>query len=136
MRTAANSLHSPGREPTIVAAYDAMQRHTQIDGEGIQLALDFELLTLESGADPSWDREQFIRHQKRCAGRKGGLATLSRYGKGYYRALARARWGNTPRAALPAIREILRAPEGQVPGRNNGTHQHDSMPERREEIAA
>jgi hypothetical protein len=136
MRTADDSLHSSGRELTLVAAYDVMQRHKKIDGEGIQKALDFELLALSSGADPSWDRKQLVKHQKRRAGKIGGLVTLARYGKPYYRALARARWGNTPRGVLPAIREILKSPRLPNSDRNDDAHLHDSMPERREEIAA
>jgi hypothetical protein len=136
MQTADDSLHSSGRELTLVAAYDVMRHHKEIDGVGIQLALDFELLALESGADPSWDRSELVKHQRRCAGRKGGLATLSRYGKPYYRALARARWDKTPRATLPAIREVLKEPEGRDPNRNDDAHLHDSIPERRQEIAA
>lgn len=113
MRTTADSRRDPGRDLTLVAAYDAMRRHTEIDGTGIQLALDFELLALESGADPSWDRERLIKHQRSLAGRRGGLATLARYGKPYYRALARTRWGKTPETLLPEIRRILRAEVAQ-----------------------
>ena len=91
----------------LIPAYDALQRHPQVDGAGIELAMDFEFLALECGADPSWGRTKLINHQRRTAGRKGGLATFTRYGRPYYRALARVRWGETPRGALGPIREIL-----------------------------
>lgn len=113
MQATEDSIRSSGRELTLVAAYNATSRHTEIDGEGIQLALDFELLAIENGADPSWDREQLIKHQRSLAGRRGGLATLARYGKPYYRALARTRWGKTPETLLPEIRRILRAQDAR-----------------------
>ncbi len=81
-----------------------MVAHTAFDGEGIELAMEFEWLAMECGADPSWDRERLARYQR---ARKGGLATLARYGRAYYRAMARARWGKTPKGALPAIRDAL-----------------------------
>lgn len=34
----------------LIAAYDALRDYLQIDGEGIELAMEFELLALESGA--------------------------------------------------------------------------------------
>ena len=132
MQSAAGGIRSSEPELTLVAAYDGMRRHTEIDGEGIQRALEFELLAVESGADPSWDRAQLIRHQRRCAGRKGGLVTFARYGRPYYRALARARWGKTPPAALPAIRDALTEPGGS----DKGLRPHEATPEHREEIAA
>lgn len=89
----------------LLDAYDRLREHPEIDGEGIQLAVEFELLALESGADPDWSRQRLVRFER---SRKGGLATLARYGKPYYRALAHVRWGKTPKGALPAIREILR----------------------------
>ena len=91
----------------LIPAYDALQRHPHLDGDGIELAMDFEFLALECGADPSWDREKLVKHQKARAGRKGGLTTFARYGRPYYRALARVRWGETPRGALGAIRDAL-----------------------------
>lgn len=92
-------------EELLLAAYDAMVEHTAFDGEGIELAMEFELLATECGADPSWSRERIVRYQR---ARKGGLATLARYGREHYRALARARWSKTPKDALPAIRDALR----------------------------
>ena len=91
----------------LIPAHDALENHPALDGAGIELAMDFEFLALECGADPSWDRAKLITHQRRTAGRKGGLATFARYGRPYYRALARVRWGETPTGALGAIREIL-----------------------------
>ena len=91
-------------ESGLLRAYDRLREHPEIDGEGIQLAVEFELHALESGADPDWSRQRLVRFER---SRKGGLATRARYGKPYYRALARARWGRTPKGALPAIREAL-----------------------------
>lgn len=97
----------------LTAAYDQLQAHSHIDGEGIELAMEFDYLATEAGADPDWSRERLARFE---AGRKGGLTTLARYGKPYFRALARARWGKTPKGALPAIRDVLRKGSHEVGG--------------------
>ena len=83
----------------LLDAYDRLREHPEIDGEGIELALEFELLALEAEADPDWSRERLVRFER---SRKGGLATLARYGKPYYWALARARWGKPPKDERPA----------------------------------
>jgi hypothetical protein len=108
MRAVRTAAGSGDGGASLLAAYDAFQehveRHPHIDGTGIELAMEFELLAIERGADPSWDRPRLVRYER---ARKGGLATLARYGRAYYRALGRARWGRTPKGALPAIREAL-----------------------------
>ena len=85
----------------LIPAHDALIGHPDLDGTGIELAMDFEFLALECGADPSWTRQKLTNHQRRRAGRKGGMATFARYGRPYYRALARVRWGTRPRRHPP-----------------------------------
>lgn len=118
------------RRPTLLGAYDAKERHPAFDGRGIELEMEFELLALEAGLDPDQlagaDRPEILRHQRRIAGRKGGLSTFARYGKPYMRALARSRWGTTPKGALPAIREILR--EDNSPNEPSPTSRPRSAP--------
>ena len=83
----------------------------QFDGEGIQLWLDYELEALRFGVDPDVSREDLaalvdgstvlLTHEEHRAGhekdfvrwgRRGGLATLRRYGTSWYSLLARSRW--------------------------------------------
>jgi hypothetical protein len=116
----------------LTEAYDRYSEHTALDGEGIELAMEFELAAMECGADPSWDRQRLVRFER---ARKGGLATLARYGRAYYRALARVRWGKTSRAILPAIRDALYIPEEPQVAEPRSVPASDT-PGSREEIAA
>ena len=53
----------PGREEDaccLVRAHDAMRAHPDLDGEGIQLWLDFEEAALKSGVDPDGPREEIV----------------------------------------------------------------------------
>lgn len=88
----------------LTAAYDRLHENPEITGEGIELALEFECQAMEAGAKPDWSRERLHRFE---SGKKGGLTTLARYGREYYRALARVRWGHAPKETLPALRETL-----------------------------
>ena len=42
----------------LVRAHDAMRTHPDLDGEGIQLWLDFEEAALDRGVDPDVPREE------------------------------------------------------------------------------
>ena len=121
----------------LLDAYDRLREHPEIDGEGIELAMEFELLALKAGADPDWSRERLVRFER---SRGGGLATLARYGRPYYRALAHVRWGKTPKGALPAIRKILRqkppAPEPTPEPETEPTPKHEHRPENPDERIA
>ena len=85
--------------------------YRKLDGEGIQLWLDYELEALHYGIDPDISREELAaliegstvvlpREEHRTGhesdfvrwGRRGGLATLRRYGTSWFRMLARRRW--------------------------------------------
>lgn len=89
-------------DPLLTLHDDARDR--PFDGAGIQAALDFVHEAFERGADPDWDRPRLVRFLR---AQKGGLATFEKYGKPYYRALARSRRSETVRAALPELRAIL-----------------------------
>lgn len=89
-------------DPLLTFHDDARDR--PFDGAGIQAALDFDHEAFERGADPDWDRPRLVRFLR---AQKGGLATFQKYGKPYYRALARSRRSETVRAALPELRAIL-----------------------------
>jgi len=83
-----------------------------IDGEGIQAWLDWESEAVRYGVDPDTPRERLAElvegstvemgrddHREEHAGdfvrwgRRGGLATLQRYGSAWFSLLARRRWG-------------------------------------------
>jgi hypothetical protein len=90
---------------------DRTDTHQELDGEGLQLWLDYELEALHSGIDPDVSREELAalvqastvvlsREEHRNGhesdflrwGRRGGLATLRRYGTSSFSLLARRRW--------------------------------------------
>lgn len=73
----------------LIAAFDALAAHPEIDGIGIEMAMDFDILAYEHGADPDWSRPRLLRHQR---ARKGGLTTLARHGRAHYRRMAQKRW--------------------------------------------
>jgi hypothetical protein len=97
------------------------------DGEGIQLWLDFEYEAICYGVDPDMNRDNLAAlieastvplgrddhrtlHERDFQrwGRRGGLETLRRYGRGWFRLLGRRRHGRiTP--------EELRAGLGPAP---------------------
>jgi len=97
----------------LLAAHDRMTRGTEIDAEALQAWFDFEEMCLEHGLDPDASREElegvveasvvlipYEKHRKVVHGadwsrwgRKGGLVTLARYGRSYYRLLALRRHG-------------------------------------------
>jgi hypothetical protein len=85
---------------------------SEIDGEGIQAWLDWEFEAVRYGVDPDTPRERLAElvegstvemgrddHREQHAedfarwGRRGGLATLRRYGSAWFSLLARRRWG-------------------------------------------
>ncbi len=91
---------------------DRADAHPELDGEGIQLWLDYELEALRFGVDPDVSREELAAlvegstallpcEEHRAGhseandfarwGRRGGLATLRRYGTSWYSLLARRR---------------------------------------------
>ena len=112
----------------LLAAHDRMRAHTALDGEALQLWFECEGLLLEFGLDPDISREELEQAIKASAvevsyeehryeihapdwpywGRKGGLATLERYGRGWFAYLARRRWGRITAGELACVREELR----------------------------
>ena len=83
----------------------------ELDGEGIQKWLDYEFEALRWGVDPDVSREELTslvdgstmelgrgEHREAHAedfarwGRRGGLATVRRYGTAWFSLLARRRW--------------------------------------------
>jgi hypothetical protein len=113
----------------LLCAYDRMAAHPELDGEGIQLALDFEELAARYGlaGAGSLSREELRRkvessrvelpreeHRRAHAadwrewGSWGGRATLARYGRRYFSCLAHRRWGRITAEELAGFRERLR----------------------------
>lgn len=91
---------------------DRADAHTQDDGEGIQLWLDYELEAMRYGVDPDVSRDELAalidgstveipREEYRAIhagqwaewGSIGGAETLRRYGTAWFSLLARRRWG-------------------------------------------
>jgi len=99
--------------------------NSDLDGAGIQAWLEFEHECIRWGVDVEIAREDLqelvvrstvvmerekhrflhARDFKRW-GRRGGLATLRRYGSGWYSALARKRWGKISAEDLEAARPL------------------------------
>ena len=100
-----------------------------LDGEGLQAWFDWEEEAFRYGVDPDVSREELellieastspvpaAVHRSahsRCGdfsrwGRRGGLRTLSLYGRPYFALLARLRWGRVELEALVEYREALR----------------------------
>jgi hypothetical protein len=112
----------------LLAAYDRMVAREQLDGEALQAWFECEGMLMEYGLDPDVSREELKRaieasavevtHEEHRAaihgadwsrwGRKGGLATLERYGHGWFRHLALRRWRKITAADLARARERLR----------------------------
>ena len=103
---------------------DRADAHPQLDGEGLQLWLDYELEALRYGVDPDISREELaalvegstvvLPHEQHRAGhskasdfvrwgRRGGLATLRRYGTSWFALLARRRWERLSGAELEQV---------------------------------
>jgi hypothetical protein len=105
---------------------DRADAHTDLDGECLQLWLDYEFEALRWNVDPDVSREELAvlvecsteelsrdKHREIHAGdfarwgRRGGLATLRRYGTAWFSLLARRRWqkisGDTLAEAFAAM---------------------------------
>ena len=101
---------------------DRADAYQNLDGAGIQLWLDYELEALRYGIDPDISREELetivegsrvmlAREEHRNAhendfvrwGRRGGLATLKRYGTSWFSLLARRRWERVSAAELEQV---------------------------------
>lgn len=102
---------------------------TEITGAGIQAWLDFEEECFSHGVDAdlslpeleelvegscvmvSWEEHRRALHAGEWAewGRRGGRATLARYGRPYFRALALLRHGRISPAELAAARRSASA---------------------------
>jgi hypothetical protein len=111
----------------LLDAHDRMQTHAALDGVALQLWFEYEGLLLEFGLDPDASREElqeaiessavvvtYEEHRSEIHaadwprwGRKGGLATLKRYGRGWFACLARRRWGRITAGELARVREEL-----------------------------
>ena len=112
----------------LLAAYDRMMAREQLDGEALQLWFEYEGLLLEFGLAPDISREELERAIEASAilvtreehrseihaadwprwGHKGGLATLERYGRGWFWHLALRRWNRITAEELACVRERLR----------------------------
>ena len=112
----------------LLAAHDRMRAHTALNGEALQLWFEYEELLFEYGLDPDISREgleqaieasavevSYEEHRSRIHapdwprwGRKGGLAILERYGRGWFVHLARRRWNRITVGELARVREELR----------------------------
>jgi hypothetical protein len=90
---------------------DRAEAHTELDGEGLALWMDYELEALHFGVDPDVSREELAalvegstveipreEHRNGHAsdfarwGRRGGLVIVRRYGTAWFGLLARRRW--------------------------------------------
>ena len=111
----------------LLGAHDRMQSHAALDGVALQLWFEYEGLLLEFGLDPDVSREELQEAIESSAvvvtyeehrsyihapdwprwGRKGGLATFKRYGRGWFACLARRRWGRITAGDLARVRQEL-----------------------------
>ncbi len=116
----------------LLAAHDRMRAHTALNGEALQLWVEYEGLLLRFGLDPDISREEleeaieastvevtYEEHRSRIHapdwprwGRKGGLATLECYGRTWFAHLARRRWRKITAEELARIRKELRQAAG------------------------
>jgi len=106
----------------LLSLRDRADAHQELDGEGLQLWLDYELEALRWGVDPDVSREELAaliesstvlvpREEHRAGhendfvrwGRRGGLATLRRYGTSWFALLARRRWERLSGADLEQV---------------------------------
>jgi len=120
----------------LLSAYDRLAAHPELDGEGIQLALDFEELATRYGLAEAGtlSREELERkiessrvelpreeHRRAHAadwrewGSWGGGATLARYGRRYFHHLALRRWRKITAGDLARVRERLRLARETAP---------------------
>jgi hypothetical protein len=111
----------------LLDAHDRMQTHAALDGVALQLWFEYEGLLLEFGLDLNVSREELQEAIESSAvavtyeehrsyihapdwprwGRKGGLATFKRYGRGWFACLARRRWGRITAGDLARVRQEL-----------------------------
>ena len=111
----------------LLDAHDRMQTHAALDGVALQLWFEYEGLLLEFGLDPDVSREELqeaiesstvvVTYEEHRSyihapdwprwGRKGGLATFKRYGRGWFACLARRRWGRITAGDLARVRQEL-----------------------------
>ena len=111
----------------LLDAHDRMQTHAALDGVALQLWFEYEGLLLEFGLDPDVSREELQEAIESSAvvvtyeehrsyihapdwprwGRKGGLATFKRYGRGWFACLARRRRGRITAGDLARVRQEL-----------------------------
>jgi hypothetical protein len=113
----------------LLSAYDRMAAHPELDGEGIELALEFAELAMRYGVGDagSLTREELAgRIESSCVelpreehreahaadwrewGSWGGRTTLARYGRRYFHHLARRRWRKVSAGELARLRESCR----------------------------
>ncbi len=97
-----------------------------LTGEGIELALEYEHEARRWGVDPDLSREELaalvedsaveipqeehrVNHADDFArwGRRGGLATLRRYGTAWFSLLARRRWERITAEALAEVFAVM-----------------------------
>lgn len=112
----------------LLATHDRMAAREQLDGEALQLWFEYEELLFEFGLAPDLSRKELVEaieasavmvsyeeHRSRIHaadwvrwGREGGLVTLERYGRAWFRHLARRRWRRITAGELARVRERLR----------------------------
>ena len=116
--TAAAEVHH-GIPRCLLRLRDRADAHAELDGQGIQLWLDYECEALRWGVDPDVTRDELAAmidgstvelsrddHREAHAGdfvrwgRMGGLATARRYGTAWMALLARRRWERITAEAL------------------------------------
>ncbi|MGI8910831.1 MAG: hypothetical protein ACR2JR_09815 [Rubrobacteraceae bacterium] len=111
----------------LLAVYDRMVARERLDAEALQMWFECEGLLLELGLDPDISRKELERAIEASAvevtyeehrseihaadwphwGRKGGLATLERYGHGWFRLLALRRHRKVTSEELKMARLLL-----------------------------
>ena len=117
---------------------DRADAHRDLDGEGLQLWLDYEAEALRFGVDPDVSREELaavidgstakipceehrlVVHGEDFArwGRRGGLETLRRYGASWFAALAARRWERVTQEQLAEIFAAMAGRAGEAGGRS------------------
>ena len=125
--------HKPGQSQLhhqvprcLLRLRDKAEDHPELDGEGLQLWMEYELEAHAHGIDPDVGRDElarmieesvvevpaddhrnghreardFVRWENPLRGRRGGIAALSRYGAGWFRLLGLRRWNRIGPEAL------------------------------------
>lgn len=109
----------------LIRLWDEANAHATVDAASMQAWMDWEMEALLWGVDPEISRFELValiegsttpmsRDEHRDLhkgdfqrwGRRGGLRTLERYGRPWFRLLAGRRWGKVSPAVLVQTRSI------------------------------